>query len=670
MDKANKKILMGLAILFLMALLFVTVNNNSLNPFYQKGNKTAEQFLSEKEQLKSLDGDGDELSDYDEIYVYKTNPNDNDTDKDGYWDGLEVKNGYDPLMSHSLVVKEPVETEINISSGEYEIKGSSSFLVEKIELEITNARNEVKVISLDDFKKGDLEWSRKLKAAEGDLTEGKNVILVLAHQKDEIIKKEVIINIVSPDEEKTTKVKVDWEKEFIKIETEFEENDRYNTYDYYLAGKITNGRHGGQIVYLEVEHSMGDIFNYYLLKDGERFYLKDNDMEIEGLTDLPKTIAAPAEKYTIEGGNIKNRFFAEIEMEKKLFTHEKLGDIYLTKDGCAVAELPDHTVLAYSFTVPFINKENGLPEIVFDNGEENGEEYDYSKITGCGSLCYHLNVASEEDASLAERLEIVGKAGNGDAVYGFKDGNDNNLKDLYNDKNTVAYYGADWQKTDESKYSYEEFLDLRPLLYWQDALGRWVRFENKKFISAAEMCKPIIYLYPEEKTKIDVQVNPNGGFTFTEPAYNGGWSVEAYPDGEITDLKTGQKYDYLYWEGIGLNYPIKEEGFVVRAENLEQFFDDKLSLLGLNEKETGDFKNYWLKKLSADPYYKISFLTRDEFNGIAPLNFSIAKPRTIIRVMMSAEGLNKFKLVPEQKLPAASARNGFTAVEWGGTLLR
>lgn len=43
------------------------------------------------------DSDQDNLGDYDEIFVWRTDPNKADTDDDGFSDGVEVKNGYNPL---------------------------------------------------------------------------------------------------------------------------------------------------------------------------------------------------------------------------------------------------------------------------------------------------------------------------------------------------------------------------------------------------------------------------------------------------------------------------------------------------------------------------------------------------------------------------------------------
>lgn len=667
MNKINRIILAGLLALSLSTLIIVmsVEIDDYYNSFFKKEKQIVKDDLRE---LKNFDSDDDGLSDFDEIYVYKTNPNDSDTDKDGYADGSEVENGYNPLVSDLLVVKDPAKVEVEISASEYEIKGSSSFLIEKIELEITNSKNRTEITLLDDFKKGDTNWSYVLKAENGDLMEGKNLVVILAYQEDKISRKEIIINVTLPKDKTVKKVSVDWKEELEKIDNECKE--KYCQFDYYLAGEIKEGEYEGEHLYLEAEHGLGIMFRHYILKNEKKFYLKENNIEIEEMTNLPKTIISPEGEYTIEGGRIGSLFFSEVEIEKKLFTHEKMGDLYLTKDGCAVAELSDHTVFAYSFTIPFINEENGLLEIIFNDGSKNEEEYDVNKITGCGSLCYHLDALNNKElASPDKRLRIVGKASNNNSIYELEDINDEKLKELYNDENSVAYFGEDWKKTDGNKYSYEEFINMRPLLYWQDPLGRWIQFKNRKFILAVEMCKPVIYLYPEEKIKVSVEVSPNGGFTFTKPEYNQGWEVEVSQGGKIKDLRTEQEYDYLYWEGIGINYPIREEGFVIKRESLNEFFDQKLSLLGLNKIEIGDFKEYWLKRLSDKPYYKISFLTQNEFNRIAPISFSL-NPKTIIRVMMTAEELNKFEVVPEQELFPAPKRNGFTAIEWGGTLLR
>ena len=47
------------------------------------------------------DSDGDGLNDYEEIYVYHTDPYNPDTDGDGYLDGDEVAHGYNPLDPNS-----------------------------------------------------------------------------------------------------------------------------------------------------------------------------------------------------------------------------------------------------------------------------------------------------------------------------------------------------------------------------------------------------------------------------------------------------------------------------------------------------------------------------------------------------------------------------------------
>jgi len=50
---------------------------------------------------QAVDSDHDGLTDYQEINIYHTDPNKWDTDGDGYGDGYEVWNGYSPLIAGS-----------------------------------------------------------------------------------------------------------------------------------------------------------------------------------------------------------------------------------------------------------------------------------------------------------------------------------------------------------------------------------------------------------------------------------------------------------------------------------------------------------------------------------------------------------------------------------------
>ena len=91
-----------------------------------------------------------------------------------------------------------------------------------------------------------------------------------------------------------------------------------------------------------------------------------------------------------------------------------------------------------------------------------------------------------------------------------------------------------------------------------------------------------------------------------------------------------------------------------------------LAKLGLNEKETKDFLEFWQPKLEVKPYVFVTFLPQREFDKLAPLTVN-PKPDTVIRVFMDYEPLEKFINVPEPQF-STPIRTGFTVVEWGGRL--
>lgn len=440
---------------------------------------------------------------------------------------------------------------------------------------------------------------------------------------------------------------------------------------YYLAGQIINGALKEQDIYLAVVPTPGGYdMSHYVVIDGRANYLEESDFDIKGITDIPEKIQFSDTKYKMKK-SYPNALFADIKLNKKVFTSPKLGAFYSSETGCLVVELPDHTAIAYDLEFPFISRENNELQLTFNNGIKNKDQYSFHVIS-CGGLCYELTIVDEQELKSGTRLVAAGKTSNGEKFYKIKDKNDQVLKDLFDDENTVAYVRDENTKELIHKYTYEEFLNYKPLLYWKDPLGRWIEFKNERFLFAAEKCKPVIYLYPKTKTALNVQVAPNGGFTKTIPQYPaGGWNVEAYPNGDIIDTSTGQKYDYLYWSGIGLNYPFKkDEGWLVKKESMSSFLDEKLKLLGLNEKEAGDFKEYWVNKLNNMPYYQISFLSRSQIQELSPLQVSPVNPDSVIRVLMTAKGLNEAKTLTPQILPKTPKRNGFAVVEWGGVLIK
>lgn len=180
--------------------------------------------------------------------------------------------------------------------------------------------------------------------------------------------------------------------------------------------------------------------------------------------------------------------------------------------------------------------------------------------------------------------------------------------------------------------------------------------------------KPIIYLYPNEKTEITVKLGKPNNLTVTYPVYNDGWKIIANPDGTLIDANTGRQLYSLYWEGLH-SEPIKlDEGFVVSRGDTIKFLEEKLEILGLNEKESEEFIIYWLPKLQENKYNFIRFADIDEINKNMPLELS-EKPDTMIRILMQYKALDKPIKVREQKLNKVN-RVGFTVVEWGGTIIK
>ncbi len=178
--------------------------------------------------------------------------------------------------------------------------------------------------------------------------------------------------------------------------------------------------------------------------------------------------------------------------------------------------------------------------------------------------------------------------------------------------------------------------------------------------------KPVIYLYPTQKTDVSVKLTLDGQLTCTYPAYRNGWFVTAAPDGTLTD-EQGQTYNYLYWEGNSHVDWDTSRGFCIRGEDTAAFLESALSALRLTRREANEFIVYWLPHMQNNPYNIICFQTA-LYTEYAKLDISPV-PDTVIRVFMTYQPSDTYVELPPQALSAPS-RNGFTVVEWGGTRLQ
>ena len=177
---------------------------------------------------------------------------------------------------------------------------------------------------------------------------------------------------------------------------------------------------------------------------------------------------------------------------------------------------------------------------------------------------------------------------------------------------------------------------------------------NGGFVVTDIVKKPIIYIYPIEKMDVEVPFGNPQYLSCTYPKYKNGWSVTADVDGTLVDKNTEKNLYALYWEGkeVPKNINLKE-GFCVKGKDTATFLEEKLSLLGLSDKEAEEFIIYWLPKMEENNY-----------------NLEITtKPGNLIRVMMDWKGLDEKIEVQEQNLETP-IREGYTVVEWGGTEIK
>ncbi len=333
--------------------------------------------------------------------------------------------------------------------------------------------------------------------------------------------------------------------------------------------------------------------------------------------------------------------------------------------GCVYRYLPDGQLVRYASPVPARSAgetRNGgiVPAISWDQAytEAEGTSYNARTIGGCGAMgC--SDIVSDADVGSLSSYDVAGKTPNGDPVYTPKDPATNDLV-----KNAYDQWYAPTQ--DGKKPSFSEFIRSHPaaILLWKDAFGRWVRMTTVDAMPMTECGKPVIYLYPPKTEPVSVLLAPFINVTKSEPTYpSQGWNVIAHPDGTLE--YQGSSYGSLFWEGTGVAYDAPKDGFVIKDGDVDVSLKTILTQYGLNEKESQEFRDFWVPKMTGAPYYRVSFLT-SAWSAAAPLRV-IPPPDTVIRIFMDWQKLHAPIILPAPQI-STPVRRGFTLVEWGGLL--
>lgn len=175
--------------------------------------------------------------------------------------------------------------------------------------------------------------------------------------------------------------------------------------------------------------------------------------------------------------------------------------------------------------------------------------------------------------------------------------------------------------------------------------------------------KPVLYLYPTKTTKVEVGFKYPELLTTTYPKFNKSWKVTVDKNGNITD-NNGRNYYGLYWEEKSNKKISFDTGFYVESEEAIKFLEEKLAIIGLNERESNEFIMYWLPILEKNKKSLVYFELTEERENFNKL-FISPKPDSLLRVAIHIKKVTNKVDIKEQQLKTFN-RKGFSAIEWGG----
>ena len=174
--------------------------------------------------------------------------------------------------------------------------------------------------------------------------------------------------------------------------------------------------------------------------------------------------------------------------------------------------------------------------------------------------------------------------------------------------------------------------------------------------------KPNIYIYPEEEIYLNVTLEfPKGGkVVISIPEYGNGWDISVDINGRING-----EFDYLFYESIQPDVWQLEKGWVIKRENLKDFFIENMAEFGFVGREVQDFIDYWIPRLTASDFYAIYPQTNNLIDSVIELNTS-KEPDNVLRLFYVIQETNEQTNtnLPQPEITPFN-REGFFITEWG-----
>lgn len=454
-----------------------------------------------------------------------------------------------------------------------------------------------------------------------------------------------------------------------KIKNVINLEDIYDSYEFHLNNDLDEVK---GLIYKDANNMTG----YYSILNNTKLY----DLKYENLV-------ARDENY-LEAYDGTNNYLVNANLEKEELAYIKEDEL-----DCGVY----YEVLEYNNKYFFLEREgcmsDSIHKIYNHTKQVIYQEIEYYNIDFYEGMLYlnDKNIVKKYDTSgnllsTSKNLENIISMINNYAIF-----IENNELSLYNvdtkdikvitnwssnytyDYYTSGFYSKDqlelMEESEKQEGLYVVIMYQEPASNGYYGMEYCYNLENKEIINypitelESGRAKPVLYLYPEEKTHVKVTFSNPSYLTTTYPKYENGFEIVAYPNGDLYD-KNNKYYYALYWDEIRYHEVDFSEGFYVEGDKAIEFLEEKLSIIGLNDRERNEFIMYWLPILESNKKSLVYFELTEERNKNNPIKIE-PNPDSMLRISIHVKKVDSFINIKAQKLKSFN-RYGFTAVEWGG----